>query len=95
MSDLLEKMDKWDAVIERLPAIAARLRSLKALHDRAAAFESRVAELESRHAQMRDALHHTEALASQVQQSMIADVAQVDKNLAALEQRIAKLANEK
>ena len=64
-----EMLSRWDAAAQLVPALVARLRSLRAVHEACADAGARLARLEDRETALRDQLQQDQAVLAQAQAS--------------------------
>eukprot|EP00741_Cyanophora_paradoxa_P003552 tig00000093_g3450.t1 len=91
VGELYGALERWDAVSQQLPALVARLHSLRALHESAAHFKATLAALEAEQAGASDALRSQAALLVRLERGLAENAAAASANFAALEARVAAL----
>jgi len=92
IEELHRTLQKWDGVATSLPSVVARLHALKTLQDSSLTVAATVEKMEEAHAVLTQEIKDQGGNISSVQQSFESNAQQISANIAALEERIQKVA---
>lgn len=90
--NVLARLDEWQHVAASVPAVVARLRSLKRLHDDAARFVAALATLADEQKALRRGCSDNRTLLSTVRDGVEKNVATIKRNVQLLEARLERIA---
>lgn len=88
---LHQQMSELEGLSAHLPALVERLQQLAGLHVQASTFSTRLEEMEKSANQLGAAVSQLEGSMGQLQTSLVTNVETMEKNMAALDERLEKL----
>ncbi|KAL0978894.1 hypothetical protein UPYG_G00177290, partial [Umbra pygmaea] len=91
VSQLYDKVQKWDSMASVLPQVVQRLTAVKDLHVQAMQFGQLLTHLDTTQQMINNSLKENGTLLSQVQTTMKENLLTVEENFSSLDQRMKKL----
>lgn len=88
---MYETIERWDGVAKQLPGLVAKLRVLHQLHTEGGGMVDSIKQLQAEHAELSGRLSSEAGQLTVVEESLKQNMATINGNMQALEQRIGKL----